>query len=594
MATNSASLFFSRRTRPTRGATRGCASGATRTQIAGVERHERVCHMSSSWSRSACSLHLSASPPRSMWLFCSTARLAVGVLFFPQSRSFSSHARGFVASRSRRSASRSLRDGFGRDGDERRGVSVSFALGLRGESLGEGFVDVRVSSQPWDPPPGRGRPAPRTKKPNAVAARFARYGARAPKTKTPRRDRRILLLLLLLRRRRTFCRPRRARARARAPHARARRSRRSRGVARGASRARWRRAPGRQAVGGAAVPERPGRRRPRRRVGRGGAAACSRRAIAACSLIMDWIKLTALSGMTTLGGVKSNTGGGEEEFSKKVLVGVWSRRGKVSGRGRRRRGALGRAEGSGKGREGRGRGALFREDDDRALAVRVRGDVVPPQGVADVSSALVVPGARWKLWLSSLMSRYRASSGFAATFAPSSARRRGSAGRRAPRACAGCARAGPSTTRGRGLGAPPPAEGVGGPTWERSRGVVMGAAEERARGPTRARASRVERARRRRVSSWSAPPFSLLDVRRCPRTAGDTQQLFEVRPGSSDPQPSIRISSGFQNRLFRSKRRPSPAASTPTRARRTPRPRDEGEDVAGAVAREEARAERGL
>ena len=27
----------------------------------------------------------------------------------------------------------------------------------------------------------------------------------------------------------------------------------------------------------------------------------------------------------------------------------------------------------------------------------------------------------------------------------------------------------------------------------------------------------------------------------------DTQQLFEVRPGSSDPQPSIRISSGFQN-----------------------------------------------
>ena len=101
--------------------------------------------------------------------------------FSAESRSFSSHARGFIASRSRRSASRSLRDGFGRDGDERRGVSVSFALGLRGESFGEGFVDVRVSSQPRDPPPGRGRAAPRTKKPDAVAARFARG--------TPRRSR---------------------------------------------------------------------------------------------------------------------------------------------------------------------------------------------------------------------------------------------------------------------------------------------------------------------------------------------------------------------------------------------------------------------
>ena len=117
-----------------------------------------------------------------------TARLAVGVLFFPAvSRSFSSHARGFIASRSRRSASRSLRDGFGRDGDERRGVSVSFALGLRGESLGEGFVDVRVSSQPRDPPPGRGRAAPRTKKPNAVAARFARGTPRRPRPRKRKR-----------------------------------------------------------------------------------------------------------------------------------------------------------------------------------------------------------------------------------------------------------------------------------------------------------------------------------------------------------------------------------------------------------------------
>ena len=100
--------------------------------------------------------------------------------FSAESRSFSSHARGFIASRSRRSASRSLRDGFGRDGDDRRGVSVSFALGLHGESLGEGFVDVRVSSQPRDPPPGRGRPAPRTKKPNAVATRFASPSASPP------------------------------------------------------------------------------------------------------------------------------------------------------------------------------------------------------------------------------------------------------------------------------------------------------------------------------------------------------------------------------------------------------------------------------
>ena len=127
-----------------------------------------------------------------------------------------------------------------------------------------------------------------------------------------------------------------------------------------------------------------------------GAAACSRRAIAACSLIMDWIKLTALSGMTTLGGVKSNTGGrgGGIFFKKSFWLAFGLDEGKVSGRGRRRRGALGRAEGSGgRGGEGRGRGALFREDDDRALAVRVRGDVVPPQGVADVSSALDVPDA---------------------------------------------------------------------------------------------------------------------------------------------------------------------------------------------------------
>ena len=111
-----------------------------------------------------------------------------GRSFFPaESRSFSSHARGFIASRSRRSASRSLRDGFGRDGDERRGVSVSLALGLRGESLGEGFVDVRVSSQPRDPPPGRGRPAPRTKKPDAVAARFARGTPRRPRPRKRKR-----------------------------------------------------------------------------------------------------------------------------------------------------------------------------------------------------------------------------------------------------------------------------------------------------------------------------------------------------------------------------------------------------------------------
>ena len=107
----------------------------------------------------------------------------------------------------------------------------------------------------------------------ALRPRYTKAPA-PPKTKTPRRDRRILLLLLLLRRRRTFCRPRRARARARAPRRGALGVRGGpRGIARGASRApaatrRPRRQTGRRSGGGTRAATR-GRRRPRRR-GRSG------------------------------------------------------------------------------------------------------------------------------------------------------------------------------------------------------------------------------------------------------------------------------------------------------------------------------------
>ena len=130
---------------------------------------------------------------------------------------------------------------------------------------------------------------------------------------------------------------------------------------------------------------------------------------------------------------------------------------------------------------------------------------------------------RWKLWLSSLMSRYRASSGCAATFAHivrATARERGpprAASVRRLRSSWSIHDAGGARPR---RASPAEAEGVGGPTWERSRGVVMGAAEERARGLTRARASRsgegrdagvCRRGARRLSPSWTC--------RRCPRTA---------------------------------------------------------------------------
>ena len=168
---------------------------------------------------------------------------------------------------------------------------------------------MRVSSQPRDPPPGRGRPAPRTKKPNAVATRFARGTPRRPRPENENAapgpsgffffffffaaaepsvvlDAREHALALLVAARSAFAEVREVSLAGRA------------GL-------RWRRgARAAKRVGGAAAVLAATRGAAVRGVGvgRGGAAACSRRAIAACSLIMDWIKLTALSGMTTLGG----------------------------------------------------------------------------------------------------------------------------------------------------------------------------------------------------------------------------------------------------------------------------------------------------
>ena len=247
-----------------------------------------------------------------------------------------------------------------------------------------------------------------------------------------------------------------------------------------------------------------------------GAAACSRRAIAACSLIMDWIKLTALSGMTTLGGVKSNTGGrGGGIFKKKFLVGVWSRRGKSqrsrssSARGSRTSRGIG-----GRGGEGRGRGALFREDDDRALAVRVRGDVVPPQGVADVSSALVVPDAPVEALVvepDEPVPRLLRVRGDVRAHRPRDGEGARAAARR-ERAQAALELVHPRRG-GRAASARLP-RGGGGRT---DLGEVAGSRHGRRRGTrarphARARVSEWRGARRRRVSSWSAPPFSLLDV----------------------------------------------------------------------------------
>ena len=248
-----------------------------------------------------------------------------------------------------------------------------------------------------------------------------------------------------------------------------------------------------------------------------GAAACPRRAIAACSLIMDWIKLTALSGMTTLGGVKSNTGAGRRDFfKKKFLVGVWSRRGKSqrsrssSARGSRTSRGIG-----GKGRGGgHGRGALFREDNDRAVAVRARGDVVPPQGVADVSSALDVPDAPVEALVvepDESVPRLLRVRGDVRAHRPRDGEGARAAARR-ERAQAALELVHPRRG-GRAASARLP-RGGGGRT---DLGEVAGSRHGRRRGTrarphARARVSEWRGARRRRVSSWSAPPFSLSDV----------------------------------------------------------------------------------